>query len=497
MKILLIYPEFPATFWSFAYALPFIRKKAALPPLGLITVAAMLPSTWETRLIDMNVSRLAEVDLAWADYVFIGAMAAQQESTEQLINRCRLAGKKIVGGGPLFTSNPESFAEVDHLVLGEAEVTLPPFLADLEQNTPQHIYSSSEFANLEKTPIPRWDLLNMAAYATMSLQWSRGCPFACDFCNVTILFGHLSRVKTAEQMIAELKSLLAAGWRHTVFFADDNSIGNKQRFKTELLPALIVWQKKINYRVTFATEISINLADDEELMRLMVEAGFTRVFIGIETPEEAGLTECGKRQNQRRDLAADVKRIQRAGLEVQGGFIVGFDSDQPTVFAKQIEFIQKSGIVTAMVGMLNAPYGTKLWQRLKQSNRLIGKISGDNVDGTTNFIPRMGTKVLHDGYRRVMEHLYSPPNYYRRMRTFLREYKAPKISQTFKHLDLQHCLAFFRACWHLGLVKRGGRCGFWALLVWVSFYKPRLLPMAVELAINGYHFRKVTESHIQ
>lgn len=494
MKILFIYPEFPDTFWSFKHALRFIRKRAALPPLGLITVAAMLPSDWEARLVDLNVSRLIDADLNWADYVFVSAMVAQRASAKRLISRCRLAGKKVVAGGPLFTAEHEAFPEVDYFVLNEAEITLPLFLADLMRGTPQRVYGSREFSDMEKTPIPRWDLLDMEAYASMSVQWSRGCPFNCDFCNVTMLFGHRPRVKTAEQIIAELDCLGAAGWRDRVFFVDDNLIGNKQQLKAGLLPALIAWQNKTGHHTFFFTEASINLADDEELMRLMVEAGFNCVFVGIETPEEAGLAECNKRQNQKRDLVADVKRIQRAGLEVQGGFIVGFDSDAPTVFARQIEFIQKSGIVTAMVGMLSAPHGTKLWQRLKQSNRLVGRISGDNVDGTTNIIPIMGIEALRDGYRRVMKHLYSPPNYYQRVRTFLREYRAPKVRQRF---NLQRILAFFRACWHLGLVKRGGRCGFWALLIWVFFRKLRLFPMAVQLAINGYHFRKVTESHIR
>lgn len=497
MKILLVYPEFPDTFWSFKHALPFIRKRASLPPLGLITVAAMLPVDWDVRLMDLNITNLTETALAWADYVFISAMVAQRASAERLISLCRAAGKKTVAGGPLFTSEPEAFPLVDHLVLNEAEMTSPLFLADLKQGTVKRVYVSGEFSKMENTPIPRWDLLDLKAYAAMSVQWSRGCPFNCDFCNVTALFGHRPRVKTAEQIIAELDDLCAAGWRNNVFFVDDNLIGNKKRLKNELLPALIAWQNKTDRHLPFFTEASINLADDEELMRLMVKAGFNRVFIGIETPMDLGLAECNKRQNQGRDLVADVKRIQRAGLEVQGGFIVGFDSDTTSIFARQIEFIQKSGIVTAMVGMLNAPRGTELWQRLKQSGRLHGQMSGDNVDGSTNIDPAMGIDALRDGYRHLMEYLYSPGNYYQRVRTFLKEFKVPKKSRLYLRLDLQHWLAFLRACWHLGLVKPGGRWHFWMFLVWVFFRRLKMLPMAVEMAINGYHFRKVTRSHIR
>lgn len=498
MKILFIYPEFPDTFWSFKHALPFVHKRAALPPLGLITVAAMLPASWEARLVDLNVSRLTDAALAWADCVFISAMAAQRDSAKELISRGRQAGKKIVAGGPLFTSESEFFHEADHFVLNEAEITLPPFLKDFEQGRLRRVYSSGEFSDMGKTPIPRWDLLDMKAYVSMSVQWSRGCPFQCDFCNVTALFGHHPRVKSAEQMIAELDSLRAAGWRGTVFFVDDNLIGNKQRLKAELLPALVRWQEKIGYRMPFYTEASINLAQDLGLVRMMVMAGFNKVFIGIETPEEKALAECHKMQNLGRNLVEDIMVLHRAGLQVQGGFIVGFDSDDPqTIFRRQIDFIMQSGIVTAMVGILNAPYGTRLFERLKQSGRLIGRTSGDNVDGSTNIVPLMGLQALRDGYSRMMKHLYSPANYYRRVRTFLREFKAPKVGRAHKGLDWQHYLAFFRACWHLGLVKQGERRGFWTMLLWVFFRRLRHLPLAVELAITGYHCRTVTRLHIK
>ena len=335
MKVLLLYPEFPLTFWSFKYALKFIRKKAAFPPLGLLTVASMLPSSWEKRLVDVNVRAFTDNDLAWADVVFVSAMIAQRNSARELIARCRAAGKTIVAGGPLFIVEHGQFPDVDHFVLNEAESTLPEFLRDFERGFARRVYASSELPDIRQTPAPTWELADLRRYASMSLQFSRGCPFDCEFCNITSMFGHRPRTKTAAQIVAELDGLYQAGWRGDVFFVDDNFIGNKRSLREELLPALIAWRKNRRH-FAFFTEASINLVDDPELMRLMVEAGFDTVFIGIETPADAGLAECNKRQNTGRDLVADVKRIQRAGLEVQGGFIVGFDSDTSTIFQRQI-----------------------------------------------------------------------------------------------------------------------------------------------------------------
>lgn len=489
MKVLLLYPEFPDTFWSFKHVLKFIRKQAALPPLGLLTVAAMLPENWEKRLVDVNVQPLREKDLAWADVVLISAMIAQRDSAEQLIARCRAAGKTIVAGGPLFTVEHEQFPEVDHFVLNEAEVTLPGFLEDFVHGAPRRVYTTIELPDLRRTPLPLWELVDLRHYGSMSVQYSRGCPFDCDFCSVTAMFGHRPRIKTSEQVIAELDDLWQQGWHGPVFFVDDNLIGNKRNLREELLPALIRWRKG-KRGVVFYTEASINLADDEALMRQMVIAGFDQVFVGIETPEEASLNECNKRQNQSRDLVADVKRIQNAGLQVQGGFIVGFDNDPPTIFQRQIDFIQKSGIVTAMVGLLQAVPGTKLHERLHREGRLLGKTTGDNVDGTTNFVSRMNREKLAAGYRQLMDHIYSPGPYYRRIRTFLREYRPSHGSSA---MTLRNFEAFVRACLRLGVMGRE-RFHFWHLLLWTGFRRPTLMPMAVTLSIYGFHFRKCCEA---
>jgi radical SAM superfamily enzyme YgiQ (UPF0313 family) len=489
MKALLLHPGFPDTFWSFKHALKFIGKRASLPPLGLLTVAAMLPADWEKRLVDVNVRPLREKDLAAADIVLISAMIAQRDSAVQLIARCRAAGKIIVAGGPLFTVEHGQFPDVDHFVLNEAETTLPAFLADFAQGRARRMYTSTRLPDLSETPAPLWELLDHRRYASMSVQYSRGCPFDCEFCSVTAMFGHRPRLKAAAQMTAELDGLWRIGWRGAVFFVDDNLIGNRRCLREELLPALIRWRKG-RRGFTFYTEASINLADDEGLMRQMAEAGFDQVFVGIETPEEASLAECNKRQNRNRDLVADVKRIQRAGLQVQGGFIVGFDNDPPTIFQRQIDFIQKSGIVTAMVGMLQAIPGTRLHERLHLQGRLLGQTTGDNVDGTTNFVPRMNRQALDDGYRRLMDHLYAPGPYYRRIRTFLREFRPREASGAVTPRNIR---AFARASVRLGVIGRE-RFHFWGLLLWTCFRRPKLVPMAVTLSIYGFHFRKCCDA---
>ncbi len=486
MKALLIYPAFPDTFWSFRHSLKFIRKKSAFPPLGMLTVGAMMPVEWSKRLVDLNVESLTDEDLEWADYVFIGAMVVQRKSAQQTIERCKAVGLKVVAGGPLFTSEYEQFETVDHFILNEAELTLPEFLLDFKRGSLKRIYTTSEYADIQETPIPMWELINLNRYATMSIQFSRGCPFNCDFCNVTALFGHKPRIKTAEQIIAELDYLYQRHWRGQIFFVDDNFIGNKKYLMNHLLPALIEWQKgKSGF--LFNTEASINLADNEDLMHTMVEAGFDTVFVGIETPDEESLAECNKKQNKNRNLIQSVKRIQRTGLQVQGGFIVGFDSDGPSIFQRQIDFIQKSGIVTAMVGLLQAPPGTRLYERLKSEGRLSGLLSGDNVDGTTNIIPKMDKGQLLKGYQKILSNIYRPRPYYQRIKTFLREYKAPKISIKF---DFQGFLAFFRTSIRIGIFGKE-RIQYWNLMVWTLCRCPKLLPLAITLAIHGHHFRKV------
>jgi radical SAM superfamily enzyme YgiQ (UPF0313 family) len=491
MNILLIYPEFPDTFWSFKHALKLAHKRASSPPLGLLTVAALLPPEWEKRLLDLNVTRLTAKDLSWAEAVFVSAMLVQKESARQVISLCRQAGVRVIAGGPLFTSEFEQFPEVDHFVLNEGELTLPPFLSDWQRGEASRVYRTTAFADIRRSPTPLWELVDMRRYAAMSLQYSRGCPFQCEFCNVTALFGHQPRTKSTPQVLAELDGLYDRGWRGSIFFVDDNFIGNKKRLKTDLLPALIAWQKKKG-GLSFYTEASINLADDAQLMEMMVKAGFDTVFIGIETSDEACLAESGKVQNQRRNLIADIKRLQRAGLQVQGGFIVGFDSDTPDTFQRQIDFIQNSGIVTAMVGLLQALPGTRLYDRMKREDRLLADSTGDNVGISTNIIPAMKLETLQEGYKKIIRTIYSPERYYQRLKAFLQEYRPPKIKSA---KSLRYQLALFHSLYRLGVLGKE-RLYFWKVLLWTLFHRPRLFPQAVTLAIYGYHFRTISERYI-
>jgi radical SAM superfamily enzyme YgiQ (UPF0313 family) len=491
MNILLVYPEFPDTFWSFKHALKFVHKKAGAPPLGLLTVAAMLPAEWAKTLIDLNVSSMTSKDLAWADYVFISAMVVQRESVRVIIKQCKAAGVKVVAGGPLFTMEYDQFPDVDYFVLSEAEETLAPFLHDLAKGQAQRIYTSTKFPDIHQTPVPLWQIADLKHYDTISIQFSRGCPYNCDFCNITSLLGHRPRTKTTAQIIAELDSLYSLGWRKSIFFVDDNFIGNKKYIKTEVLPALIEWRKD-KTGMSFNTEVSINLADDPVLLRLMVRAGFETVFVGIETPNEDSLAECSKNQNKGRDLVESVRQLQRAGLQVQGGFIVGFDNDSPSIFQQQIDFIQKSGIVTAMVGLLQAPLGTRLYERMQKEDRLVNEFSGDNVDGSTNIIPIMGIELLREGYRKILSQIYAPELYYERVLIFLREYQPPKIRVSW---EPQYILALWRSIYQLG-IRGVERIQYWRLFFWTLFRRPRLFPLAITFAIYGFHFRRVAELHV-
>jgi len=492
MNILLVYPESPVTFWSFKHALNFIGKKANVPPLGILTVAAMLPDEWNLKLVDMNVRRLKDRDISWADYVFISAMNIQKQSTREVVDRCKNLGVKTVGGGPLFVGDFEEFDDVDHLLLHEGEVCIPKFLEDLKAGTPKHKYDWERFPSLTETPIPRWDLAEPKKYAMLSLQYSRGCPFNCEFCNVVSLFGHSPRTKTCDQIIAELDSIYKLGWRGGIFFVDDNFIGNKSKLKNEVLPKIIEWVRERDYPFTFFTEVSINIADDDELLKLMSDAGFNNIFVGIETVDEDSLAECNKMQNKNRDLIGNVKRIQSYGMQVSGGFILGFDNDKPSTFSGMVSFIQSSGIVTAMVGVLTALKGTKLFDRMDKEGRLLGGASSEsNMD--INFAPKMPLKDLMDGYKRVVQSIYSPKNYYKRVKLFLKNYQPNKLGT--EKISASYIFAFFKACFRLGIASRG-RWQYWKLLGWSLLRKPQAFVMAVTLSVYGYHFRKMAKTAI-
>lgn len=485
----MIYPKYPDTYWSFKYALKFISKKAAVPPLGLITVSAMLPGDWQKKLIDLNIEKLKNEDLEWADYVFLSSMYVQKESVAEIIVRCKKHGVKIVAGGPLFTQEYDSYPQIDHFILNEAEITLPMFLYDLEKDKPlQRIYRTDRYTDLSSSPVPDFHLLNLNAYASMSLQVSRGCPFSCDFCEITALLGRKVRMKNKEQIIRELETLYHLNWKGPVAIVDDNFIGNKKIIKKELLPSMKEWMRLHHHPFSFSAQTSINLADDDSLMTMMRESGFTSTFIGIETPVEESLQSCHKAQNENRNLLEDVKQIQKAGIQVSGGFIVGFDSDTPTVFQRQINFIQKSGIVSAMVGLLNAPKNTKLYEQMKKENRLTVDATGSNTDFTMNFIPKMDSRKLLDGYRHIINNIYKEKPYYKRVRELLVNYKPLKMGKS--KVDFTRIKAFFKSIFILGILKKG-RFEYWKFMAWTIRNKPKLFINAITFAVYGYHFRTV------
>ncbi|MHC1727637.1 MAG: B12-binding domain-containing radical SAM protein [Syntrophobacteraceae bacterium] len=461
MKILFVYPRVSETFWSFKHALRVVHRKVAFPPLGALTVAAMLPDSWTKKLADLNTGPLEDEDLLWADYVFISAMIAQKPSARDVVDRCCRLGVKTFGGGPLFRAYPDDFSDVDHLVFGEAESLIGEIIKDLLAGRPKPSYKASGYPELDSVPVPMWDLVNLSDYASMSIQYSRGCPFNCEFCDVIVMNGRVPRLKRNEQVLAELEALYALGWRGSVFIVDDNFIGNREMVKG-LLRSIISWQKGCPRRLNFFTEASVNLAEDPELMSLMVQAGFNKVFLGLETPSEEGLKECGKAQNLRRDLSESVRVIHNNGLAVMGGFIIGFDSDQPDIFQRQVNFIQKNGIVTAMIGLLTAIPGTRLYSRLESEGRLLFKSSGDNTDvsGSLNFITKMDRAKIVDGYQWVMNSIYSPEMYYNRILAFLRTYH-PRARTYVENNDL---LTFVRSLWYLGIADGKSRNYYWKLL---------------------------------
>ena len=492
MNALLVYPEYPDTFWSFRHVLKFIAKKAVYPPLGLLTVAAMLPSDWKVCLIDMNVDALRDDDMRWADIILISAMSVQMQSVREMIARSKALGKRIVAGGALFTCNADDFADIDYLVLNEAEITLPQFLNDFAHGCARHLYSSDERADLSTTPAPRWELISPKLYTSMSIQLSRGCPFDCEFCNITFMFGRIPRMKTPEQVIAELDRLYAFGWRGSVFFVDDNFIGPKAQVKQEILPGIIRWMAAHHFPFTFNTQVSLNLADDAELMALMSDARFSTVFIGIESPHADSLTECNKIPNKDRDLLASIRTIHQAGLQVQAGFIVGFDHDPLSIFEQLISFIQESGIVMAMVGLLNALPGTRLHQRLQRQHRLVGETTGDNTDCTLNFQPAMPRDTLMRGYQQIVETIYAPNVYYQRVKDFLRTYRPRHRQMMILHPA--RLITIWKAVWALGIFEKE-RGYFWRLLFWSLYFQPGKLQLAMVLWTYGFHFRKCFAGH--
>ncbi len=453
MKALLVYPEWPDTYWSFKHALPFEGKKSVFPPLGLLTVASMLPKTWEQRLVDVNIRPVSEADLDWADVVLISAMLVQKESMLRVLCRCRARGLRTVVGGAA-----------------------------------QPLYQAKELPGLNITPLPKLDLINAKYYSSMAIQFSRGCPFNCEFCDIIEIYGRKPRQKSPAQIVTELELLYARKWRGPIFIVDDNFIGNKRKVK-ELLPVMAEWNARHGRPFQFYTEASVNLADDQELLQMMQNANFDRVFLGIETPAEESLKEAQKMQNTHRSLLESVKRIQRYGMEVMAGFIVGFDNDPEDIFDRQVKFIQESAIPLAMVGLLQALPGTQLYRRLQKEGRIVRDGDGNNFDLRLNFKPRMDPQQLLDGYRSILRRIYRPDIYYARVRQFLAQYE-PHVRR--KRLTLSDCQALARSILKQGIFSRHA-FSYWRLFLAASTRYRQSFGSAIRLAIMGYHFQKLTQ----
>lgn len=487
-KVLMVYPKIPTTYWSFKYALPFIKKKASFPPLGLLTIASMMPKNYDIKLIDMNTTKLREKDILNADIVFISAMIVQKESFEEVVKLCNDLGKPVVAGGPYPTSSYKSITGVDYFVLNEGEITLPQFLSDFEKGQAKPIYFDETKPDITKTPVPRFDLIKTKHYSDMMLQFSRGCPFNCEFCDIIEMFGRIPRTKEPEQFIRELEEVYNTGFRGAIFIVDDNFIGNKANVK-KLLPKIEQWQKQNKYPFTFFTEASVNLAQDDELMELMVKAGFDMVFLGIETPVEECLASANKHQNVKVDLLESISKIQSKGLEVTGGFIIGFDSDPHNIFDLMIEFIQKSKIPLAMVGLLTALPNTQLYRRLKAEGRLLKESKGDNTHHIElNFIPKMDINKLTEGYKRVLKEIYKPKKYFQRCWHLLKSLPPHRIS--YRPITFTEIRALV-----MSLVRQTFSTysiHYTKFLLKVLVFRPKHFSEAIRMAIMGQHFFKIT-----
>jgi radical SAM superfamily enzyme YgiQ (UPF0313 family) len=493
VRALLVQSRTPPTYWSFEHALTFVGKAATYPPLGLATLAALLPLHWELRVRDLHVAPLEDADVTWADVVLVSGMLIQLESTRGVLRRARALGRRTVVGGPAPSTAPELFEEADHVFRGEAEGRLDLLVRVLEAPTPDapRLLSPEhdERPDLHLARVPRFDLLDLSRYASHALQYSRGCPFQCEFCDIIEIFGRVPRVKSPEQVVAELDALRALGARGTLFFVDDNFVANR-RAVARLLPVLRAWQERNGFPFVFCTEASIDLATHPELVTAMVQAGFGQVFLGIETPSIDALTQANKTQNLRMPQERAVEELTRAGLEVYAGFIVGFDSDGPDIFDRQLAFISALPIARAMVGLLTALPGTQLWRRLEREGRLRGAPSGDQFE-RPNFVPALDERTLLAGYRRLLAALYSPDAYYRRCALHLDA--VPLRRGAFAHSVGNGSLGtLWRAVWGLGIRGRRRQL-FWRLVARALRRGTENLPRAVTFAIVGESLIRYTE----
>jgi radical SAM superfamily enzyme YgiQ (UPF0313 family) len=499
VKILLVYPEIPSTYWSMRHAISLIGKKGLMPPLGLLTIAGFIPlEEFDVDIVDMNVRRLGDRDLAGVDLVMISAMLVQKASFFEVVRRCGRAGIPVAAGGPYPTACPEEMDGVDYLVLDEGEVTLPRFLADWRAGSAAHVYSDESKPPLDSAPMPRFDLIDTSLYANMPLQFSRGCPFNCEFCDIVSLFGRVPRTKSPERFIAELEEILKTGFRGTVFVVDDNFIGNKIRVK-ELLRALGPWQAARGYPFKLSTEASLDLGRDEELLDLMVAANFTMAFLGLETPNAGSLECAGKRQNLLLEPAQAVEAIQRKGIEVSGGFIIGFDADPPGICEDQIRFVKELAVPVAMVGLLTALPRTALRDRLEREGRLLAQSSGDNTHSASfNFRTKLPEAGLLEGYFHVISEIYRPRAYFDRCLELLRrlpEWRRKPRPGARGAVTPRNLLYLVRSLVAQGFSRYGAE--YFRYLFKALRISPGLVETFVTFAVQGRHFFIITRRFLR
>jgi radical SAM superfamily enzyme YgiQ (UPF0313 family) len=493
MKALLLYPRFPKTFWSYDEFMKIAGLKASIPPLGIITVAAMLPTEWEIRFYDRNVSPETDADWQWCDIVILSAMIAQKEDFLAQIQKAAQLGKKVAVGGPYPTSIPEAAlnAGANYLILDEGEITVPQFLEAIAQNQEQGIFRASEKPDVTKSPMPRFDLLKRDKYFMMAVQFSRGCPFNCEFCDIINLYGRKPRTKEPSQTLAELQTLYDLGWRGSIFMVDDNFIGNQRNVK-RLLRELIPWMKERNYPFTFWTEASVNLAEDAELLDLMAQAGFYAVFLGIETPDQDSLQVTRKYQNTRNPLVEACQKIHQAGLLIYAGFIIGFDGERSGAGERIQAFVEQTSIAQPMLGILQAVPNTALWQRLKQEQRLLEGFGGEEVgdqNALMNFVPTRPMAEVAREYVEAMWTMYEPKNYLRRcFEQCLNITPNPYLQQTVYFPPGKGIRLVIQLLWRQGWQRREIRLQFWQQLWAIIRTKPKFLNMYLGLCAAGEHF---------
>lgn len=487
MKALLLWPIMPNSFWSYQTTLDLAGLRSTNPPLGLLTVAALLPRDWELRFVDRNVRLETDEDWAWCELVIISAMIIQKQDFQALIRKGVALGKKVAVGGPFPTSVPDVALEAgaDYLILDEGECTIPMFLDALVKGEMQGIFRSAEKPDVTQTPIARYDLLELDAYLAVTVQFSRGCPFQCEFCDIINLYGRKPRTKSPEQMLAELDALYNLGWRRYVFIVDDNFIGNKRNAKV-FLRALIPWMEAHRYPFVLLTEASLNLAEDDEMIDLMVKAGFTLIFMGIETPDTDSLVGINKLQNTRQSLIESCHKITRKGLQIMSGFIMGFDNEQAGAGQRIVDFIEETGIPQCQFSLLQALQNTAMWTRLQEEGRLADGLGTFHQGAIMNFVPTRPVEEITQEYIAAFWHLYEP---------------MPFLKRTFRHFMMMNGWRgdhdrpltqaewwLFRAIvWRQGVV-RSTRFRFWWQLMAIAVRKPRLLQDYLTTLGVGEHF---------